>query len=46
MRRNLKNTYISSVDYAQAKANGISKETLRSRIWSYGWDKDSCKKWR
>ena len=43
MRRNLKNTYISSIDYAQAKANGISKETLRSRIWNYHWDKERAK---
>ena len=43
MRRNLKNTYISSVDYAQAKANGINKETLRSRIWNYRWDKEKAK---
>ncbi len=43
MRRNLKNTYISSIDYAQAKANGICKETLRTRIWSYGWDKERAK---
>ena len=43
MRRNLKNTYISPVDYAQAEENGISKELLRNRIWGQGWNKTKAK---
>lgn len=38
MRRNLINTYISSVNYAIAKDNGISKASLRNRVWNLGWD--------
>ena len=37
MRRNLINTYISSVNYAIAKDNGISKATLRNRVWKLDW---------
>ena len=37
MRRNLINTYISSVNYAIAQENGISKATLRNRVWNLGW---------
>lgn len=37
MRRNLINTYISSVHYAIAKDNGISKATLRNRVWTLSW---------
>ena len=38
MRRNLINTYISSVNYAIARDNGISKASLRNRVWNLGWD--------
>ena len=38
MRRNLINTYISSVNYAIAKDNGISKACLRNRVLNLGWD--------
>lgn len=37
MRRNLINTYISSVHYAIAEDNGISKATLRNRVWTLSW---------
>ena len=37
MRRNLINTYISSVNYAIAQENGISKATLRNRVWNLNW---------
>lgn len=42
MRRNCKH-YITSVDYAQAAENGISKRLLRDRIWGRGWKKKRAK---